>query len=90
MAKMQAARHGVTLLVAASSQEVLSKATGELRPDAIVLSNDLKNPTTEELMKQLNTDPRLRGVQVVVLKGILESVGQLLKAFPKVPWNPRS
>ena len=87
MAMMQAAKNGVTLLVARDGKEVVTKATGDVRPDAIVLSNDLKNPTTEELVRTLHADPRLKGIQVIVLKGVLDGVGQMLKGFKRPPWN---
>ena len=87
MAQLQSARHGITVIVARDGNEVLVKSVGDVRPDAIVLSNDLKNPTTEELVRLLNADPRLRGIEVIVLKGMLESLGQLLKGSKKFPWN---
>lgn len=87
MAQVQATRHGIRLLIARNSEEVMKIALGQLRPDAIVLSNDLKNPSTDELVKKLNADPRLKGVQVVVVKGMLDGISQLLKGFKRPPWN---
>jgi len=84
---MQAARNGITVLVARDGKDVLAKATGDLRPDAIVLSNDLKNPSTDEIVRALQADPRLKGVQVIVLKGVLDGLGQMLKGFKRPPWN---
>jgi hypothetical protein len=87
MALMQASRYGIRLIVARDGSDVIAKATGQVRPDAIVLSNDLKSPSTDELVKMLNADPRLRGVEVVVVKGMLDGIGQLLKGFKPPPWN---
>ena len=87
MAQMQAARNGIKVIVARDGNDLLVKATGELRPDAIVLSDDLKNPTTDETVRALKADPRLKGVQVVVLKGVLDGLGQMLKGFKRPPWN---
>lgn len=87
MAETQAERHGIKLLIARSSKEVLILATKPLRPDAIVLSNDLKSPNTDELVKLLNADPRLRDVPVVVVKGMLDGLAQMLKGFKRPPWN---
>lgn len=88
MAELQAARHGIGLIVASDGKDVLIKATGKVRPDAIVLGNDLKNPSTEELVEMLNADPRLRGVQVIVVKGVLDSLGQLMKSVKPPKWTP--
>jgi CheY-like chemotaxis protein len=87
MAQLQATRYGIRILVARNSAEVFAIATGQVRPDAVVLSNDLKNPTTDELVKKLNADPRMKGVQVVVLKGMLDGIAQLFKGFKRPPWN---
>ena len=84
---MQATRHGVKLLVARDGNDVMVTASDQLRPDAIVLSNDLKNPSTDDLVKMLHADPRLKGVQVIVLKGMLDGIAQLLKGFKPPPWN---
>jgi CheY-like chemotaxis protein len=87
MAQLQASRHGIKILVARTSKDVIRMASDQLRPDAIVLSNDLKGPSTDELVKLLNADPRLKGVQVIVLKGMLDGIGQLFKGFKRPPWN---
>jgi len=87
MAQMQAARHGINLIVAQQSKDVLTKATTDARPDVIVLSNDLKNPSTDEVVRSLKADPRLHGVQVVVMKGMLDGVSQILKGFRPPPWK---
>lgn len=87
MAQLQAARHGVKVIVVNSSKDVLAAATGLVRPDAVLLSNDLKDPTTDELVRALRADPRLSGVQVLVLKGMLDGIAQLLKGFKPPPWN---
>jgi len=86
MAQMQASRHGVRLIVARDGRDIIAKATGQIRPDAIILSDDLKNPSTEETVRSIKLDPRLQGVQVVVLKGMLGNIAALLKGF-RPPWN---
>ncbi len=87
LAQLQSAKHGINLIVARDSADVLKKATGELQPDAIVLSNDLKNPNTPELVRQLNADPRLKGIPVVVVKGMLDGLSQIFKGIKRPPWN---
>jgi len=86
MAQLQARRHGIDLEAAANGKELLVRAVQGQRPIVIVLSPDLKNPTTEELVKALNAEPRLRGVEVVVIKGVKEILARLLKGggLPKM------
>lgn len=81
LAKLNAERHGVRVEVAKNGKDLLARAEDE-RPDLIVLGNDLRAPTTEELVQLLHRDPRLRGVQVVVVKGLLPDWTLLKKAFP--------
>jgi hypothetical protein len=88
MAQLQASRHGIGLIVARDGRDVMTKAVGEVRPDAIVLGNDLKNPSTDELVRMLNADPRLRGIPVIVVKGVLDSLGQLMKSVKPHKWTP--
>jgi CheY-like chemotaxis protein len=87
MAQLQASRHGVNVIVARDGNDLIVKAAGQPRPDAIVLSSDLKNPSTDEILNTLRLDPRLKGVPVVVAKGMLDGLGQLLKGFKRPPWN---
>jgi len=86
IAQLNAARHGVNVIVARDGKDILAKVRGDLHPDAIVLSDDLKDPTTNDIVKALNADPRLKGIHVIVLKGLLGNVGELLKAFKRPPW----
>ncbi len=79
MAQLQARRHGIDLEAAQNGRELVAKALLEPKPLVIVLSPDLKNPTTEETMKLLNADPRLRGIEVVVIKGAKDLLASLLK-----------
>ena len=78
MAQLQARRHGIDLDAAANSKELLVKSLQDPKPFVIVLSPDLKNPSTEELVKILSAEPRLRGVEVVVIKGIKDILTRLL------------
>ncbi len=89
LAKLEASRHGITVVVARDGADLILRSRQDPRPDAIVLSNDLKNPSTDEIVKALHADPRLRGVNVVVMKGVLGSLGGLLKSFKFPPQIPR-
>jgi CheY-like chemotaxis protein len=86
IAQLNAIRHGITVIVARDGKDLLVKARGNVRPDAIILSDDLKEPATSDLVKALNADPRLKGIHVIVLKGLLGNIGELLKAFKRPPW----
>ncbi len=86
MGKLHAERRGVRVVIAANGNDVLVKARQE-RPKAIILGNDLQNPTTEETVALLNADPSLKGVPVAVVKGKLPRWGELTKDFPGVPWR---
>ncbi|MDR3691487.1 MAG: hypothetical protein P4L46_19055 [Fimbriimonas sp.] len=86
IAQLNAGRYGVNVIVARDGKDLVIKARGDVRPDAIILSDDLKNPATEDLVRALKADPRLKGVPVIVLKGLLGNVGELLKAFKRPPW----
>jgi len=86
IAQLNASRHGISVVVARDGKDLLAKVRGELQPDAIVLSDDLKDPSTNEIVKALHADPRLKGIHVIVLKGLLGNLGDLLKAFKRPPW----
>jgi CheY-like chemotaxis protein len=86
LGRLHAERQGLRVLVAKDGNDVLEKARIH-RPDLIVLSNDLKNPTTEETVQRLDADPSLKGIRVVVVKGALPNMGDMLKKFPGVPWQ---
>ena len=86
IAQLNASRHGVRIVVAKNGADLMKKAVGQVRPDAIILSDDLKSPSTEELVKLLNQDPRLKGIPVVVLKGLIGNIGELLSTFKRAPW----
>lgn len=53
------------------------------KPDVIVLGNDLKDPSTEELMTALASDLTLHSVRVIVVKG---AIPDLAGAFKKIKW----
>jgi DNA-binding response OmpR family regulator len=84
MARLNAQRHGVEVTIARNGNEVLAYARSE-RPDAIVLGNDLENPSTDETVKMLKAEPSLRGVEVIIAKGLLPDLLGLKKRFP-FPW----
>ena len=86
IAQLNATRHGIQVEIAKNSKDLLLRAKGEVRPDAIILSSDLKDPCTDEVVKLLNSDPFLRGVPVIVAKGILGNISELLKAAKRPPW----
>lgn len=86
LGRLHAERQGLRVLVAKNGDQVLTMARTH-RPDLIVLSNDLKNPSTEETVSHLDADPGLKGVRVIVVKGALPNMGDVLKKFPGVPWQ---
>ncbi len=86
LAQLNGARHGITVILAQSGKELLVRASGQIRPDAIVLSKDLKEPSTAEITRTLNLDPRLKGVPVIVLNGALPSIKDMLNLFQRPPW----
>ena len=67
VAQLQALRLGVKVVVAKDGKDLLAKAKGEVRPDVIVLSNDLTNPTTDEIVRAVKSNPQLIGTKVIVL-----------------------
>jgi hypothetical protein len=69
------------VITAKNGNDVVAKARLHL-PDLIVLSNDLKNPTTEETVQLLESDLSLRGIRVVIVKGALPNVADMLRKFP--------
>ncbi|MGV3616646.1 MAG: hypothetical protein ACO1SV_15065 [Fimbriimonas sp.] len=82
VARVNAEKHGVKVRIAARPKEVLAMARAE-RPDVIVLGNDLKDPTTDELVKALNADLTLGGVEVIVVKGAIPDLAASIK---KIRW----
>jgi len=90
LARLQAERHGVRVEIARDGKDVLAKAKTE-RPDVIVLGKDLKNPSTDETVKMLQSEPTLRGVKVVVANNAGMDVAKSLLDFgwPKVPTPPK-
>ena len=86
LAQVNAARHGLQVDVAKNGKDLLLQARGEVRPDAVILSTDLKDPSTDEIVKILNADPFLKGVPVIVAKGILGNFAELLKSMKRPPW----
>ncbi|AIE85028.1 PAS/PAC sensor hybrid histidine kinase [Fimbriimonas ginsengisoli Gsoil 348] len=85
MARINAEKHGVEVTVAKNGNEVLM--LGRIsRPDVIVLGNDLEKPSTDETVKMLKAEPTLRGVEVVITKGLLPDLFGTKKRFP-FPWN---
>jgi DNA-binding response OmpR family regulator len=82
LARINAERHGVKVRIAPRPKDVLTLARAD-KPDMILLGNDLKDPTTEELVKALDEDFTLRGVQVIVVKG---AIPDLAGSFKKLKW----
>jgi len=82
VARVQAERHGIHLRIAAKPKDVLEMARRE-RPDLIVLGNDLKDPSTDDLVRELNREPSLANVETVVVKGILPDLASTMK---KLRW----
>lgn len=81
MGRLHAQRSGLKVHVAKNGNDVLLKARLH-RPDLIVLSSDLKSPTTEETVRMLDADPLLRGCKVVTVKGAVPNLRDLLGRFP--------
>ncbi len=81
LAQLQSSRLGVAVAVVIDPKNVVVRALGDPRPDAIILSNDLKNPSTDEILRALNGDPRLKGVRVIVMKGMLDGLAKMLKGI---------
>jgi CheY-like chemotaxis protein len=79
--RIHAERHGLRVIVAKNGNEVLLKARLH-RPDMIVLSSDLKSPSTEETIKLLQQDPSLSGIRVVTIKGAIPNLRDMLGRFP--------
>jgi CheY-like chemotaxis protein len=77
LGKLQAERHGLRVFVASNGNDVLAQARRHA-PELIVLSNDLKNPSTEETIQMLRADPSLAGTRVVTIKGALPPIKDLL------------
>ena len=86
LGKLHAERHGLRVITARNGNDVIEKARVH-RPDLIVLSNDLRNPTTDETLAKLEQDPSLKGIRVVVVKGALPNMKDILGKFPGVPWQ---
>lgn len=82
LARIQAERHGVKVRIAPRAKDVVALARAQ-KPDVIVLGNDLKDPTTEELVKTLDADVSLSSVRVIVAKG---AIPDLAEAFKKLKW----
>jgi|GEM_PF-3569400 len=79
-AKLQAERQGHQVHTVGKSRDVVRVAR-EVHPQLIVLGHDLKDPDAEELKGQLNLEPSLRGVQVIVAKGATPDLLGKLKEF---------
>lgn len=82
LARLNAERHGVKVRIAPRPKDVLPLARLE-KPDLILLGNDLKDPSTEELVKILDADVELSGVRVIVVKG---AIPDLAESFKKLKW----
>lgn len=90
LARLQAERQGVQVQIARDGKDVVAKALAE-RPDAIVLGNDLENPSTEETIALLKAEPTLKGVQVILAKGMIPDLRQKLGGlgWPRIPSPPK-
>ncbi len=86
LGKLHAERQGLRVITAKNGNDVVAKARLH-RPDLIVLSNDLQKPTTEETVQLLESDPSLKGIRVVIIKGALPNLKDMLGKFPGVPWQ---
>lgn len=82
LARLNAERHGAQVEIARNGEDLLRRAHAN-PPNLIVLGDDLTNPSSDDLMKILKLDPNLRGVEVVVMKGLLPD---LLKAKSLFRW----
>lgn len=74
LAKLQAERKGMQVTVAPDSASVVAMAR-VTKPSLIVLGNDLANPSTEDIIRELKTVPELKGVEVVIMKGAVPALG---------------
>ena len=84
--RLHAERHGLKVIVAKNGKDVVTKARAH-KPDLIVLANDLENPTTDETVQMLEADPILKGIRVVIIKGALPNLADILGKFPGTPWQ---
>ena len=82
LARINGKSHGVDVTVARNGHEILAYARDH-RPDAIVLGTDLENPSTEETIQMLKSEPTLRGVEVIKVKSLPDLL-TLKKTFPSV------
>jgi DNA-binding response OmpR family regulator len=78
LGKLHAERQGLRVILAKNGDDVLLKAKLN-QPDLIVLSNDLQKPSTEETVAMLEREPTLKGIRVVIVKGALPNVADMLR-----------